>query len=280
MKTSVMSQEIIKYLDLIPNGFYIDATYGLGGHAGVIVKYLNNNGKLIVLDKDLMSFLLNDLFNLNDKRIYSFFSSFDKITYFNTNISFLDGIVIDLGLSLAQLKNVYQGFGNNNNFFDLRLSQSNFRALDWLNFAQKQEIIDVLYFLGLSRNAVFFAESIIFMRKKYTFTTLIDFYHIFNKVHKFKKNNLIFINKFLQAIRYFINNDLTLLNIFISRIFSLIKHQGVIVLISFNSLEDLILKKFIFNSFNLVSFSIRPSILEVDKSLASRSAFMRVFKKL
>lgn len=285
MHIPVMLYEVIKYLDINSNGVYFDCTFGQGGHSFEILRYLSNSGMLVALDKDSSVFKLNDR-NFIDKIRYNN-CSFNEITKVATDLNLLgkiDGIFVDLGISTNQLLDKTRGFGFAcDGFFDMRLDiYQNIRAIDWINFANIDELFSVLCFLdnkSLSRSIV---KEIILHRKKHKIQTVDDFYKIVSRVCF--SNNVVgkSFNKIFQSIRIFINNDLYSLFNFLDKAFLALKHHGILLLISFNSIEDKIIKNFFIDKKlkvkSLTSF-VKPSVNELDINYSSKSAIMRVFIK-
>jgi 16S rRNA (cytosine1402-N4)-methyltransferase len=285
MHKSVLLKEVVKFLDIIPNGLYLDATFGNGGHSIEILKFLNKYAKLFTFDKDVSSFKKSCNLSDYDKRIFSYNKSFKKINIIKKFDSFirLDGIIIDLGLSLNQIRNSTQGFNFNNGFLDMRLNNiCSVRALDWINFANIEDLEKIFFLLDNKNVSQYLVKYINFYRSKNSIKTIYDFLLILKiiclkKKFIFKKIDVIF-----QSIRIFINNDLFEIIVFLDKIKFLLKKNGICIILCFNSLEDKIVKNFILNNkenFFIINKKIKPCIKEINMNYSSRSCIMRIIKK-
>lgn len=288
MHIPVMLNEVLKGLDLVSNGIYFDCTFGTGGHAFATSKFLNKYSFLNLLDKDLSSF------NNFGKKFYFFkkkilfykcsFNNIDKIIYDNDLCGKIDGILVDFGISNYQLCDFGRGFGfKTDGFLDMRLDlHQDVRAVDWFNFASLDELFIVFSFIDNTKFITSIIDEIIFFRKKNKIRTSKDFYNILFKVCKSNKNYINYFNKVYQSIRTFINNDMFILFSFLKNAFKALKSSGILLFISFNSLEDKVVKNFFKdNSLVLHSFVsfLKPSIEELDSNYSSRSAIIRLFIK-
>ncbi len=282
MHIPVMLPEVMRFLDIKSNGFYVDSTFGFGGHTGELLKYLNKDGKLFIVDKDIISYKKGiKLANL-DSRINALHISFDHI-YDISNKNSINGIIADLGLSLFQFKDISKGFGFYvNSFLDMRLNiNQTFRAVDWINLANQCDLETVFKFLGDKLVIKRIVRKIILYRKISYIKTSYELCDMCFDVFDFgDKDN--FINQIFQAIRVFINNDLYLLYVFLKVSFRLLKSGGFLILICFNSLEDKIIKNFLLDDcskFKVRLICIKPSCIEIDNNYSARSASMRIIIK-
>ena len=286
MHVPVMLSEVMRFLDIESNGIYIDSTFGFGGHTREILKYLNKNGKLFIIDKDSFSYKIGKKLSLFDNRINALYMSFDQIYSVSNKYGFwnqINGIVADLGLSFFQFKDISKGFGFDiNSFLDMRLNiDQKIRAVDWINFATQGDLEDVFHFLENDFIIKRVVKKIISYRKINYIKTSYDLYNICSGILTVNKEN--FINQIFQSIRIFINNDLYSLYFFLKSSFRLLKPGGVLLLICFNSLEDKIIKNFLLHdccNFKIEFIYVRPSSFEVNNNYCSRSASMRIIKKL
>lgn len=281
MHFSVMLPEIIKFLDIKSSGVYIDSTFGQGGHSGEILKYLSKNGKLFLLDKDFAAYELAKAKYVNDLRVNAAHISYDNISYFSNNYNLLgkvDGVIADLGLSSSQIKDSRRGFGfNKNGFLDMRLDEKQeIRAVDWLNHAGLSDLESVFFFLGDTFLAKRISKSIVVYRKNSLIRTSKDLCNLILSMTFVDKK--IDFNQIFQAIRIFVNNDLYILNKFLKESFFLLKPGGFLIVISFNSLEDVMIKSF-FSEKKIFSMFLKPSFKELSHNCSSRSAIMRILKK-
>lgn len=283
MNYIIMPNEAIKCLNIMPKEIYIDCTFGLGGHTKEILKYLNLNGKIIIIDKEIDSFFLaKKIYKKNDK-LHKFLVSFNKIDIIlNKFKNKISGIIADLGLSIYQLESQTKGFGFKKNcVLDMRNEIiQKLRVIDWINIASTKEMENIFNVFFEKKNIKNIIKKIIQNRKKNLIKTnkeLINIISPYLKKLKGKKN----IYKFLLFVKIFINNDLNLLESFIKKCFDLLKKNGKLILISFNSIEDLVIK----NILNKIKqkkkkYFIKPSTLDLNNNYSSRSAFMRIIKKI
>lgn len=286
MHKSVMLLEVLKYLDIYPNGVYFDCTFGGGGHSFEIYKYLNKNGELNVFDKDF-SFIIDIRRKIDfcaNMKLYK--CSFENINNIASNIGVfgeIDGIIADLGIATNHLLDFNRGFGfSKNGFLDMRLNlEQNVRAIDWLNFASFEELLYTFCFFDNYNLSVSIVNKIVSFRTNLKIQTVNDFYSIVSNVCLSDKFLSKSFNRIFQSVRFFINNDLYLLFKFLDNAFLSLRQFGILIIISFNSVEDKIVKNFFSKKLvkPFVSF-IKPSVKELDFNYSSKSAVMRVFIKL
>lgn len=288
MHIPVMFNEVLKSLDIVSNGIYFDCTFGTGGHSFGVAKFLNKHASFKMIDKDLANFFIfGKKFFLIKKNFLFYNCAFDKISniiHDNNLFGKVNGILVDFGISNYQLLDFNRGFGfKTDGFLDMRLDLSqDIRAVDWFNFASLDELVVVFSFIDNQRLSKAIVSEILFFRKKNKIRTSDDFYKILFKVCSSNKNYMNYFNKIYQAVRIFINNDMSILFSFLKDIFDSLSPSGVLLFISFNSLEDKIIKNFFKNnSLVLKSFVnfIKPSVEELNNNYSSRSAIMRFFIK-
>lgn len=272
MHKPVMTKEVIKYLDIKPNGTYIDFTYGIGGHSNEILKYINKYGNLIVSDYDIKSYNLAKknkklkAFNFQFKKLY-------KIKVLNKNTN---GSIIDIGNSLNQIKNKKYGKSYEDKVpLDMRINlKQKLKANDYLNVIKKKDLLNfLLNFLNenISKKIV---KNILHLRKKKNIKISNDIQSIIPT--NIKKNNKIF-----NFFRILVNNELFNLNNLINNITNVTKKNSIVIFISFNSSEDEIIKKCLNNNYyiEIKEITKRPNINELNANFSSKSAIIRVFKK-
>ena len=298
----VLLQESINLLINNKSGIYLDGTFGGGGHSKYILEKINDNGKLIAFDKDYDAFARSSL--IQDKR-FSFyhdtFANFEKILQIK-NIKKINGALLDLGISSFQLKDIKRGISYQlESKLDMRMDLTKGRALvEWINNAEALEIYRVIKNYGEEPKAKKITSKIIFSKKKKKITTTTDLVEIikFAIGHTNKTNKVL--SRVFQSFRIFINNELEELKIFLKKVTNYLDVDGVIVVISFHSLEDRIVKKF-FNEitsdniskqiplknselqhikFANLSKPIKPTFDEIKINPRARSAIMRSVKRI
>lgn len=243
----VLLKESIDYLITKKSGVYFEGTLGFGGHTQEILNRLNINGSVISTDVDLNAFnYCKDKFNDEHRvRLYNFnFSLIDVIAKIES-IEFFDGILADLGVSSFQLDNAAAGFSYKvDTELDLRLNKSLRKtAADFINHESEEKIAQVIYEFGEEKNSRKIARRITASRKDKNFETTDDLRKVISEI-----TNPRYITKTLsrvfQALRIYVNDELGQLKTFLENSVSVLKSGGRLVVISYHSLEDRIVKEF------------------------------------
>ncbi|MBP5835806.1 16S rRNA (cytosine(1402)-N(4))-methyltransferase RsmH [Candidatus Phytoplasma meliae] len=239
---SVLKKEAIAFLNINPNGLYVDATLGQGGHSLEIIKYLKN-GFLYSFDQDLTAC----------KQAYKNISPHFPINIIHSNFSYLkdklaeknvfqiDGILLDLGLSSCQIDNPQRGFSYLYDVpLDMRMNQQQkLTAKDIVNNYSFQKLKNIFWFYGEEPKASYIAKEIIKRRPLHTSYDVVAITDLFYRYHKGHSAKKIF-----QALRIEVNQELESLKKVLTQSLDLLKKHGRIVVISFHSLEDRIVKRF------------------------------------
>ncbi len=246
---SAFINKIVKFININPNGIYIDCTFGCGGHSINILKSLSSKGKLIAFDIDPDSVLLSKNI-IYDKRFMIINDNFINLEYYINKLSLfnkIDGIIFDLGISSYQLDNPLRGFSfSKNGPLDMRMNQNiGITASYWLNNSNKIEIYNVIKNFGEELYAKKIASEIVFLRKKNKFINTLDLCKVLNRVIYCKKYYKNKCTRTFQAIRIFINKELSNLKKGLIAAYNVLCKGGKLLVISFNSLEDRIVKNFI-----------------------------------
>ena len=300
----VLLKESIDFLITDKQGIYFDGTAGFGGHSEEILTRLNDKGKLIATDKDQSAFeYCREKFS-GDKRFSVYHTGFTNIDSIS-KIEFIDqfdGILADLGVSSFQLDTVESGFTFREDApLDLRMNKSEgLSASDLLNKFSQEEIAGILFELGEEKNSRSIAKKIAEFRLTEKFSRTSQLKKIIELVtpERFWNKTL---SRVFQALRIYVNNELEELKIFIDKSVSLLKPGGKLVILSYHSLEDRIVKEKIkYESLSCVCPSgmpvcvcgkiprmklitrkpVTPDDAEVVKNRRSRSAKMRVAEKV
>lgn len=276
MHKPIMLKETIKYLDINAKDFYIDTTFGLGGHTKELLTYSNADTRIILFDKNKKAYLYSKNLIKKYKNINSFNIAFELFTLLSNcyKLKEYSGIIADLGVSSQQLLDSTIGLGNKtNSFLDMRVnSEQKIRALDWLNKATKNELIDIFNILSNKKLAITLTKNILHFKKTNTFRTSENLTSLL-QYSTIKKKTISNLNKILNLIRIFINDDLKSLIILLKHISYFLKKNGILIIISFNSLEDRIIKKY---NKTITFTEKKPSINELQNNLSAKSAVMRV----
>ena len=292
----VLLNESISGLNINPSGIYVDVTYGGGGHSQEILKNLNSNGKLIAFDQDqdAIENKSNDIRLNLVKSNFKYLNNF--LNYFKINE--IDGLLADFGISSHQIDNKNRGFSTRfNSKLDMRMnSTQKIDAKIIVNDYDKDQLEYIFKNFGELRNYKKVTEKIISERAKKSIETTGDLKKILAPLVRVKDENK-FLAQVFQSIRIEVNDELEVIRTLLSESSKYIKKGGRLVCISYHSLEDRIVKKFIQNGgfndevtsdlygnkntiFKKVGKMITPSNQEIKINNRSRSAKLRIAEKI
>lgn len=292
----VLLNESISGLNINPSGIYVDVTYGGGGHSQEILKNLNSNGKLIAFDQDQDAIENKS----NDSRLNLVKSNFKYLNNFLNyfKINEIDGLLADFGISSHQIDNKNRGFSTRyNSKLDMRMnSTQKIDAKTIVNDYDKDQLEYIFKNFGELRNYKKVTEKIISERAKKSIETTGDLKKILAPLVRVKDENK-FLAQVFQSIRIEVNDELEVIRTLLSESSKYIKKGGRLVCISYHSLEDRIVKKFIQNGgfndevtsdlygnkntiFKKVGKMITPSNQEIKTNNRSRSAKLRIAEKI
>lgn len=306
---SVLLQESIQLLNINPTGLYIDGTFGLGGHSKLILSKLSATGRLLGIDKDLLSVKIGKYISERDNRLTIIHGSFSDIKKIIENmgcVHLVNGILLDLGLSTLQLNDISRGFSfMRHGSLDMRMDISKGQsAAHWLSTVSQKELYWVLKNFGEEKFAQRIAKVIIAKREKmpilhsHTLSALISsalpYHNSYNNKHPATRSFL--------AIRIYINRELEELMQVLEHALEILSLHGRLVVISFNSLEDRIVKRFIcqhsrisiphkipltdIQIYNTYKCQLKnmgkmlPSVTEIKNNICARSAVLRCAEKI
>ena len=292
----VLLNESISGLNINPSGIYVDVTYGGGGHSQEILKNLNSSGKLIAFDQDQDAIENKS----NDTRLNLVKSNFKYLNNFLNyfKIKEIDGLLADFGISSHQIDNKNRGFSTRfNSELDMRMnSTQKINAKIIVNDYDKDQLEYIFKNFGELRNYKKVTEKIISERVKKSIETTGDLKKILALLVRVKDENK-FLAQVFQSIRIEVNDELEVIRTLLSDSSKYIKKGGRLVCISYHSLEDRIVKKFIQNGgsndevtsdiygnkniiFKKVGKMITPSNQEIKLNNRSRSAKLRIAEKI
>lgn len=296
---SVLLEESVAALAIKPDGTYLDGTFGRGGHSRAILRSLSNSGRLIAFDKDPQAESSAEQFS-EDPRFEFVRASFAEISS-RVKTSELDGILLDLGVSSPQLDNAERGFGfSDDGPLDMRMdTRAGMTAAEWLATAPEADIADVIKTYGEERFAKRMASAIVKARAESPITRTKQLATIVAEANPKWEPHKHPATRAFQAIRIFINRELEDLEIALGHTVDALSEGGRLVVISFHSLEDRIVKRFMRDqargqqlpkhvpvidsdtgkTLNLVGKALKPSTDEVQRNPRSRSAIMRVAER-
>lgn len=302
---TVMLNEAVEALVTDPDGFYIDGTFGRGGHSSLILSKLSDKGRLLAIDKDPMAIAEAHRRFGDDPRFSIEHGAFSEIESFVTKrdlVGQVTGVLLDLGVSSPQLDDPTRGFSfQYDGPLDMRMNTtSGESAAEWINRASESEIADVLFHYGEERFSRRMAKAIVAERQKSPIITTARLASIITDANPRWEKGKNPATRAFQGIRIHINRELEEIETCLDQTLELLALQGRMVVISFHSLEDRIVKRFIrrhvkgdehlpsgvpFTQAMLnqrlkgLGKAIKASAAEVDANPRSRSAVMRVAEK-
>ncbi|MBF25669.1 MAG: 16S rRNA (cytosine(1402)-N(4))-methyltransferase [Flavobacteriales bacterium] len=294
---SVLLKDSVEGLKIKPNGIYVDVTFGGGGHSREIIKSIIE-GKLIAFDQDKEA-IKNKI--IDKKNFMIFNKNFKNLkTQLNSiNIFAIDGLIADLGVSAYQFTDNERGFSLKYDAnLDMRMDQDLEKtAFDVINKYNRENLSRIFKDYADFKNPNFIVDEIISSRNSKIIQTTFDLKKIFNNKTIGLKDNKFFARIF-QAIRIEINDEINILKELLSQSLELLRPKGRLVVLSYHSAEDKIVKSFmkygnflntpkkdffgnISTPFRLVTKKpIVPSVTEINQNNKSRSAKLRICEKL
>jgi 16S rRNA (cytosine1402-N4)-methyltransferase len=246
----VLLDEVLDALQIKQDGLYVDGTFGRGGHTAAILERLHARGSLLAFDKDpdALAFAA-DRFN-NESRLILRRGSFRNLGSVLTELGWrgkVDGILLDLGVSSPQLDDASRGFSFlNEGPLDMRMDpQSGVSASDWLADASAGEIADVLWRYGEERHSRRIARAIVAARSTTPIRSTRQLAELIAAAAPGREGKKHPATRSFQAIRIFINEELQDLEVVLPQAVEALAPGGRLVVISFHSLEDRVVKRFI-----------------------------------
>ncbi len=240
----VLLHESIDALDIKEGGVYVDVTFGGGGHSREILNRLGENGKLFAFDQDPDA--LGNV--IDDSRFTLIPENFRYITRFLRfhGVRKVDGVLADLGVSSHQFDEAERGFSTRfEGVLDMRMNQkSKMSAKEIINKYSEEKLADILFMYGELRNSRNIAKTIVEEREKEKIETSFQLKTILKRYLPNAKEHKILAQIF-QAIRIEVNEELDVLKEFLEQMPNLLKEEGRLSVISYHSLEDRLVKRFI-----------------------------------
>jgi 16S rRNA (cytosine1402-N4)-methyltransferase len=287
----VLLRQSVDDLVTNPDGIYVDCTFGGGGHSREIMSRLSDKGRLFSFDQDLDA-LKN---TLDDPRFTLVNQNFRFLenSLLMHGISQVDGVLADLGVSSHQFDEAERGFSTRSNApLDMRMNvMQSLDAKRVINDYDEEQLADIFYYYGELREARKLARDIVYHRKTKSINTTEDLKKLFNYLPPHKVNK--FYAQLFQAIRIEVNQELEVLKEMLVQAYNILKPEGRLVVISYHSLEDRLVKRFLKNgmfegeperdiygnykkAFELVkSKAVIPDDKEIEENSRARSAKMR-----
>ena len=292
----VLLKKSVDDLATNPDGIYVDVTFGGGGHSREILKRLSPKGRLFSFDQDLDALkntIEDDRFTLINQNF-----RFLENSLMAYGISKVDGILADLGVSSHQFDAAERGFSTRSNApLDMRMNvMQGLDAKKIINEYEEEQLAGIFYYYGELRESRKLAREIVHHRKIKPIETTEYLKKLFSYIPAFKQNK--FFAQVFQAVRIEVNQELEVLKEMLMQSYNILKSDGRLVVISYHSLEDRLVKRFLKNgmfegepardiygnyakAFNLLqSKAIVPDQAEIEENSRARSAKMRVGIKI
>ena len=302
--TSVMVKEVVEALNIRPDGTYVDATFGRGGHTRAILECLGPAGRVLAIDRDPDACRYGHEVFANEPRmllVQARFSDLAEIIEREGLRQRITGMVFDLGVSSPQLDHASRGFSfQKQGPLDMRMDFSTGETVaDWLSAVEEAELVRVLRELGEERYAKRIARAVVGARGHVPLTTTTELAALISQCVPTAEPGKHPATRTFQALRIKVNGELDELDVILSQIESLLSVNGRLVVISFHSLEDRRVKHFfrrcargdqyppdlpitrdqIRPTLRLVGKLLRPTREEVDLNPRARSAVMRIAER-
>jgi 16S rRNA (cytosine1402-N4)-methyltransferase len=301
----VLLEESLEALAIREDGIYIDCTFGRGGHSAAILAKLGDKGRLIALDRDADAVASASQSFGEDPRFVIEHASFDRLAELAARYGIagaVNGILLDLGVSSPQLDDAKRGFSfMNDGPLDMRMdTNSGMSAAEWLGEASEGEIRDVLRTYGEERFAGRIARAIVLARQEAPLMTTLQLARLVEKAVPRREKGKHPATRSFQAIRIRINRELEQLESVLAQALDVLAPGGRLVVISFHSLEDRIVKRFFRKHssppklprgvpvmaqeeatlLKLIGKSIVPSAKELASNPRARSSRLRVAERV
>jgi len=304
---TVLLNEALDGLAIKPDGIYIDATFGRGGHSRKLLSKLGPNGRLYGIDRDPTAIAVAKELEVEDPRFSILAGPFSGLATYVEDLGLtgqLDGVLMDLGVSSPQLDDAERGFSfMRDGPLDMRMDPTSGRsAAQWLAQAEVDEIAYVIKNFGEENWATHIARSIVADRTETPFETTKQLADFIARVVPKKDRNKHPATRTFQAIRIYINSELEEIEQALLASIEVLKPEGRLSVISFHSLEDRIVKRFIrkqskgeevpfgipmteeqlnkTRNYKAVGKAIKPSKDEITANPRSRSSVLRIAQKL
>lgn len=245
----VLLDEALAALSLRPDGLYVDGTFGRGGHARAILQRLDENGRLLALDRDPHAIQVAQQLAEEDSRFTIKQGSFTTMQAQVENLGWtgkVDGILLDLGVSSPQLDDPSRGFSfQHDGPLDMRMDNTRgMTAAQWLGSASERDIATVLRDYGEERYAKRIARAIVAACKEQPITTTAELAAVVARANPSHEKHKHPATRTFQAIRIFINRELEEIKEVLQDSVDMLTSGGRLVVISFHSLEDRVVKRF------------------------------------
>ncbi|MBO1271989.1 16S rRNA (cytosine(1402)-N(4))-methyltransferase RsmH [Shewanella sp. 4t3-1-2LB] len=303
---SVLLQEAIDGLNIRPDGIYVDGTFGRGGHSRQILARLGSNGRLIAIDRDPQAIAAAQTL-AEDPRFSIIHGGFGELARYIEELGLtgkIDGVLLDLGVSSPQLDDADRGFSFlRDGPLDMRMDNSKGQtAAEWLARADVEDMAWVFKTYGEEKNARHIARCIVADRDSTPFLRTKDLAALIERITKHRERNKHPATRVFQAIRIYINSELEQIQQALDGALTVLAPAGRLSIISFHSLEDRLVKRFMrrYSQAEEVPYglpiteaqlqqgrklktlgkAIKPSDAELDVNARARSSVLRLAERL
>jgi 16S rRNA (cytosine1402-N4)-methyltransferase len=299
----VMRDEAVAALDVRATGTYLDGTFGRGGHAREVLARLGGDGRLLVMDKDPQAIEVAQSLATSDPRVAVRHDSFARMAAWDAAGQGLDGVLLDLGVSSPQIDQAARGFSfQADGPLDMRMDTTRGEsAAQWLARAGEREIADVLWQFGEERESRRIARAVVAKRAEAPITTTRELAELVARAVRSREPGKHPATRTFQALRIVVNGELDDLAAGLQAAVACLRAGGRLAVISFHSLEDRVVKRFIRDESREAAPGRRglpppvdarrprlralgdarmPSAEEVARNPRARSAVLRVAERL
>lgn len=300
----VLFGEAVDALNIRENGVYVDATFGRGGHAAEILRRLGPDGRLLGFDRDLNAVNLGREKFRDETRLtilHSQFSLMSQALRSLGDVTHVDGVLMDLGVSSPQLDQAERGFSfMRDGDLDMRMDTTQgVSAAQWLATVDERDLVQVLFELGEEKFARRIARAIVTVREEEPILRTLQLAAIVAEATPKKDKHKHPATRTFQAIRLYINQELVEVSQALPQALELLNEGGRLAVISFHSLEDRIVKRFIrqhatpnlpprnipvtdadyLTPLKAIGKAIKPTKQEVQDNPRSRSSVLRIAER-
>ncbi|MBI0180657.1 16S rRNA (cytosine(1402)-N(4))-methyltransferase RsmH [Snodgrassella alvi] len=301
---TVLLNEAVAGLQVQPAGVYVDGTFGRGGHSRLILSQLGKDGRLVVFDKDPQAIAVAQELARQDARVLVVHEGFSalKRSLQQLGISRINGALFDLGISSPQIDDAGRGFSFRFDApLDMRMDTTRGQsAAQWLAVAEEQDIHEVIKNYGEERFSRQIARTIVAQREQSPITTTGQLARLVAQVVRTRERGQDPATRTFQAIRIFINRELEEITVVLPQVMECLVAGGRMVVISFHSLEDRIVKRFMQQHskpaplprwavvkeaereqppLRLIGKAQKPAPAEIEVNPRARSAVLRVAER-
>ncbi|WMY94833.1 MAG: 16S rRNA (cytosine(1402)-N(4))-methyltransferase RsmH [Arsenophonus sp.] len=284
---TVLLEEAVDALQLKKDGVYVDATFGRGGHSKLILSKLGKKGRLIAIDRDPEAVIIakNIITDIRFSVKNASFSQLKSLIKKEGLIGKIHGLLLDLGVSSPQLDDAERGFSFlQNGPLDMRMNPATGQsAASWLMKASESDIAWVLKTYGEERFSKKIAKAIFFRNhysKKTALANTQELSELIVQIIPFKKKYKHPATRTFQAIRIYINNELEEIKTLLENALDILAPKGRLSIISFNSLEDRLVKRFIQKYSRGSQFLSKLPLTDIELKIIGTGPILKMFRKI